>query len=164
MRKRIFTVVTASILTVGLLTGGAAAFAATQGGSSGSDEAPFIHGVPTPDEFVDANGDANGGAFIKGVPAPLIVTPAELANGPVRLDLGQSLIIVPDGDQNGVWTGTGGADDSTLLHFESAVIGANNDDASFNAGFTAEKAGTTKGWIASPDGHRTTFDVTITAT
>ena len=161
MRKRIFTAVTASILTVGLLTGGAAAFAATQDDTSGSDETPFIHGVPTPDENLDANTD--DGSFIHGVPAPLLVTPAELAKGPVSLEPGQALIIVPDADQEGVWTGTGGSDDDTLLHFVAAVTGATDDDASLNAGFSAEKAGTTKGWIAGTDGQRITFDVTIAA-
>ena len=141
MRKRIFTAVTASILTVGLLTGGAAAFAATQDDTSGSDETPFIHGVP----------------------APLLVTPAELAKGPVSLEPGQALIIVPDADQEGVWTGTGGSDDDTLLHFVAAVTGATDDDVSLNAGFSAEKAGTTNGWIAGTYGQRITFDVTIAA-
>jgi hypothetical protein len=141
MRKRIFTAVAASILAVGLLSGGAVAFGASQDDAGNSDEAPFI----------------------KGVPAPLIVTPAELAKGPVSLELGQALVIVPDADQNGVWNGAGGSDDDTLLHFESAAVGATDDDASFNAGFSAEKLGTTKGWIAGPDGQRTTFDVTIVA-
>lgn len=141
MRKRIFATVTASILTVSLLTGGAAAFAATQGDTSGGEDAPLIHGVPT----------------------PLIVTPAELAKGPISLELGQALIIVPDVDHNGLWTGTGGSDDDTVLHFEAAVTGATDDDASSNAGFSAEKAGTTKGWVTGVDGQRTTFDVTVTA-
>lgn len=144
MRKRIITAVTASVLTVGLLTAGAAAFAATQDDTS-------------------SGGEADAGTFIKGVPAPLIVTPAELAKGPVNLELGQALIVVPDANQDEVWTGTGGSDDDTLLHFESAATGATDDDASFNAGFSAEKAGTTKGWIAGPDGQRTTFNATITA-
>jgi len=161
MRKRIFTAVTASILTAGLLSGGAAAFAAAQDDAGTPDEAPFIHGVATPDEYLDTVADAD--AFIKGMPAPLIVTPAELAKGPVSLELGQSLIIVPDADQNGVWTGTGGSDDDTLLAFEPGVVGATDDDASFNAGFSAEKLGTTTGWIAGPDGQRTTFDVTVVA-
>ncbi|KSU56228.1 hypothetical protein M3672_12925 [Microbacterium enclense] len=163
MRKRILTAVTASILTAGLLTSGAAAFAAAQDDTGGGDEIPFIHGVPTPDEYLDADTDADAGTFIEGVPAPLIVTPAELAKGPITLELGQALIVVPDADQDGVWSGTGGSDDDTVLHFEAAVIGATDDDASFNAGFSAEKAGTTKGWIAGPDGQRTTFDVTIAA-
>lgn len=141
MRKRIFATVTASILTVSLLTGGAAALAATHGDTSGGEDAPFIHGVPT----------------------PLIVTPAELARGPLSLEVGQALIIVPDADHDGVWSGGGGSDDDTVLHFEAAVIGATDDDASSNAGFSAQKAGATKGWIAGADGQRTTFDVTITA-
>ncbi len=145
------------------MTGGAAAFAATQDDTSGGDETPFISGVSTPDEHLDDGGEADAGTFLKGVPAPLIVTPAELAKGPVSLELGQTLIVVPDADQDGVWTGTGGSDDDTLLHFESAVTGATDDDPSFNAGFSAEKVGTTKGWVAGPDGKRTTFDVTITA-
>lgn len=163
MRKRVFTAVTASILTVGLMSGGAAAFAAAQDDTNGGDKVPFIHGVPTPDEYLNDATNADAGTFIKGVPAPLIVTPAELAKGPISLEVGQALIIVQDGDQNGVWTGTGGSDDDALLHFESAVVGASDDDASFNAGFTAEKAGTTKGWITGPDGQPTTFDVTIAA-
>ncbi|WP_307219892.1 hypothetical protein [Microbacterium sp. SORGH_AS_0888] len=162
---------TASILAVGLMTTGAAAYAATQA-TPNPDQRTFIDGVPTPDDtFIDGvpspnhdedvTPDNEEGSFINGQPAPLFITPANLAKGPVTLAPGQSLIIVTDTETGGTFTGTGGTDDNTIVTFEAATTGATDDDASFNAAFSAEKAGTTKGWIAGRDGHRTSFDITV---
>ena len=165
MRIRTLSAVTASILAAGLMTGGAAAFAAPQ-----SDT--FIDGVPTPqsDTYIDGvpapstdeTPDADG-VVLGGIPAPLVLTPADLANGPVTLQVGQTLVVVLDADNGGAFTGTGGSDDDTVAHFDAAVLSPDDDEVSLNAAFSAEKAGITKGWIAGADGQRTTFDITVTA-
>lgn len=152
MRFRTLTAVTASILAVGMMTGAAAAFAATQE-TSAPDRGPFIESVVAPQDDT----------FVDGVPAPLFVTPADLAKGPVTLVPGQSLIVVLDAENGGIFTGPGGTDDDAVVHFDAAKVAADDDEASFNAGFSAEKAGTTKGWVAGPDGQRTTFDITVAA-
>ncbi|MDQ1175441.1 hypothetical protein [Microbacterium sp. SORGH_AS_0421] len=174
MRIRTLTAVTASILAVGLMTTGAAAYAAAQetpnpdqstfiDGVPAPQDDTFIDGVPSPSQDEDVTPDNEEGIFIDGQPAPLFVTPADLAKGPVTLAPGQSLIIVMDTETGGTFTGTGGTDDSTIVTFEAATTGATDDDASFNAAFSAEKAGMTKGWVAGPDGHRTIFDITVAA-
>jgi len=162
MRIRTLSAVAASILAVGLLTGGAAAFAASHE-TPATEQDTFIDGVPAPDQEEDVTPDNEEGVFIDGMPAPLFVTPADLAKGPVTLVAGQSLIVVLDVENGGIFTGTGGTDDDAVVHFDAATVGADDDEASFNAGFSAEKAGTTKGWIAGPDGQRTTFDITVAA-
>jgi len=162
MRIRTLTSVTASILALGLLTGGAAAFAASQEPTA-DDRGTFIDGVPAPDDNEDVAPDDEQGFFIDGMPAPLFVTPADLAKGPVTLTTGQSLVVVLDTENGGIFTGTGGTDDDAVVHFDAATVGADDDEASFNAGFSAEKVGTTKGWIAGTDGQRTTFDITVVA-
>jgi len=164
MRFRTLTAVTASILAAGVMTGAAAAFAATQE-TSAPDRGPFIESVVAPqdDTFIDGVPAPQDDTFVDGVPAPLFVTPADLAKGPVTLVPGQSLIVVLDVENGGIFTGTGGTDDDAVVHFDAATVAADDDEASFNAGFSAEKAGTTKGWIAGPDGPRTTFDITVAA-
>lgn len=162
MRIRTLTVVTASILAVGLMTTGAAAYASVQE-THDSNQSTFIDGVPSPDQDEDATLDNEEGLFIDAQPAPLFVTPADLAKGPVTLAPGQSLVVVTDAENGGTFTGTGGTDDDSIVTFEAAATGATDDDASFNAAFSAQKAGTTTGWIAGPDGHRTTFDITVVA-
>ncbi|MDQ1206288.1 hypothetical protein [Microbacterium sp. SORGH_AS_0862] len=177
MRIRTLSAVTASILAVGLMTGGAAAFAATQSdtfvdGVPAPQSDTFVDGVPAPqdDTYIDGvpapsadeTPDADG-VVLGGMPAPLMLTPADLAKGPVTLQVGQTLVIVLDADNGGAFTGTGGADDDTVAHFDAAVLSPDEDEVSLNAAFSAEKAGTTKGWIAGADGQRTTFDITVTA-
>ncbi|MDQ1111608.1 hypothetical protein QE418_001056 [Microbacterium testaceum] len=155
MRIRTLSAVTASILAVGLMTGGAAAFAAPQ-----SDT--FVDGVPAPAGDADETPDADG-VVLGGMPAPLMLTPADLAKGPVTLQVGQTLVVVLDADNGGAFTGTGGSDDDTVAHFDAAVLSPDDDEVSLNAAFSAGKAGTTKGWIAGADGQRTTFDITVAA-
>ncbi|MDQ1085135.1 MULTISPECIES: hypothetical protein [Microbacterium] len=161
MRIRTLSAVTASILAVGLMTGGAAAFAAAQEAPT-PDQSTFVDGVPAPTDEADATSENEEGIFIDGEPAPLFVTPADLAKGPVTLVTGQSLIVVLDTENGGIFTGTGGTDDDAVVHFDAATVGADDDEASFNAGFSAEKAGATKGWIIGTDGQRITFDITVT--
>ncbi|MDQ1135754.1 hypothetical protein QE410_000553 [Microbacterium sp. SORGH_AS 1204] len=172
MRIRTLSAVTASILAVGLMTGGAAAFAAPQE-SPAPQADTFVDGVPAPqdDTFIDGvpapSGDDEApdadGVVLGGMPCPLVVTPADLAKGPVTLQLGQALIVVLDADNGGAFTGTGGADDDAVVHFDAAVLSSDDDEVSLNAAFSADKVGSTKGWIAGADGQRTTFDITVTA-
>ncbi len=174
MRIRTLTAVTASILAVGLISTGAAAYAAAQA-TPASDQSTFIDGVPAPqdDTFIDGvptpsqdedvTPDNEQGIVLDGQPAPLFLTPADLAKGPVTLAPGQSLIVVLDTENGGRFTGTGGTEDNTVATFDAATTGATDDDASFNAAFSGEKVGTTKGWIAGADGQRTTFDIIVAA-
>jgi len=162
MRIRTLTAVTASILALGLMTTGAAAYAAAQE-TPQPDQSTFIDGVPSPSDDEDITPDNEEGLFIDGEPAPLIVTPADLAQGPVTLAPGQLLIVVLDAENGGIFSGTGGSDDNAVVAFEAATTGATDDDASFNASFSAEKPGTTSAWIVGADGQRTTFDITVAA-
>jgi len=167
MRIRTLSAVTASILAVGLMTGGAAAFAAPQSdtfvdGVPAPQSDTFVDGVPAPAGDADEAPDADG-VVLGGMPAPLMLTPADLAKGPVTLQVGQTLVIVLDADNGGAFTGTGGSDDDSVAHFDAAVLSPDDDEVSLNAAFSAGKAGTTKGWIAGADGQRTTFDITVAA-
>jgi len=174
MRIRTLTAVTASILAVGLMTTGAAAYAATQE-TTGTRQSTFIDGVPAPqdDTFIDGvpapsqdedvTPDNEQGIVLDGQPAPLFLTPADLARGPVTLAPGQLLVVVLDAENGGIFTGTGGTEDNAVVVFDAATAGATDDNASFNAAFSAGKVGATKAWIVSPDGQRTAFDITVAA-
>jgi len=168
MRTRTLTALTVSILSVGLIAGGATAYAA-----SGDDNGLFIPGVPAPDSdtFIDgvpapspddASASENG-TFIRSEPAPLILTPGQLASKSIALVPGQALLIVRDVDNGGAWTGAGGTGDDAVVRFEAATTAAGDDEAEFTAAFFAEKTGATTAWVAGPDGQRTTFDLTVAA-
>ncbi|MDF2918420.1 MULTISPECIES: hypothetical protein [Microbacterium] len=149
MRTRTLTLLAASVVVLGIATGTATAFAAA------SDDA--ISDNTSVDVIAP---DTDGADTEIGMPAPLIMTPAELAGAKISLAAGEVLIISTDDDTAG-WPGTGGTDNDAVAHFDAASTDA--DEVSFNAGFTAGETGTTSAWIQDAAGVKTTFEITVEA-
>lgn len=136
------TPATAVIFIGGLGLIGGTAVAALQDAIAPHDNT-YIDAVPAP--AYDA---------IDAPSAPLILTPSQLAAGPVTLQPGQTLLVVSDVPRGGTFTGTGGSSDDGIVQFEAAD---DTDDASF----FAHKPGTTTAWVSGPDGQRVSFDITV---
>lgn len=136
------TAATAVIFIGGLGFIGGTAVAALQDAVAPHDNTS-IDTVPAPaDDVIDAPS------------APLILTPNQLAAGPVTLQPGQILLVVSDAPQGGTFTGTGGTSDDGIVQFEAA-------DDTDNASFFAHKPGTTTAWVSGPDGQRVNFHITV---
>ena len=136
MRTRTLTLLAASVVVLGVVAGVTSAVAAGQDVDSSIPDSVLV-----------------------GMPAPLIVSPSDLAMGHVSLAPGQVLIISTDDEGTG-WSGKGGSADAAIAHFEDAT---RSDDVSFDAGFVAGEAGTTTAYIVDAEGHITTFDITVDA-